>query len=84
MKRWQVSWKMRRKVFEKTGGNCFYCGKKLDYDISEVEELSRSGFHVDHVIPLSRGGTYEIDNLVPSCFRCNKEKGDKTPEEWMS
>jgi 5-methylcytosine-specific restriction endonuclease McrA len=31
---------------------------------------------IDHVKPLSRGGTWDDLNLVPSCFKCNHEKGD--------
>lgn len=48
---------------------CFYCGAKSD--------------HADHVIPLSRGGTHDLDNLVPACAKCNFSKGAKLPAiEW--
>jgi hypothetical protein len=36
----------------------------------------------DHAHPRSRGGTDEIDNLVPSCFHCNAAKGWLTLEEF--
>jgi hypothetical protein len=36
----------------------------------------------DHVIPVSRGGTDDRENLVPACIRCNTSKHAKTPEEW--
>jgi hypothetical protein len=39
---------------------------------------------VDHVIPLSRGGTDDWDNLAPACRWCNMEKGDFTPEEYRA
>ena len=35
---------------------------------------------LDHVIPQSRGGTDEIDNLRMSCRRCNLAKGDRLPD----
>jgi len=38
--------------------------------------------HVDHVIPRSRGGSDDIDNLVPACARCNLSKGARTLQEW--
>ena len=31
---------------------------------------------VDHVIPISRGGTDDISNLKTACFKCNRGKGD--------
>jgi hypothetical protein len=33
---------------------------------------------MDHVTPLSTGGTDEYDNLALSCFHCNRKKGDRT------
>ena len=45
-------------------GICPRCGKQTDK------------FTVDHIIPLSRGGTNTIDNLVPLCLRCNIQKSN--------
>ena len=36
---------------------------------------------LDHVIPKSRGGNSNWDNLVACCKRCNNRKGSRTPEE---
>ncbi len=38
---------------------------------------------VDHVIPLTRGGAHEPDNLVPACLSCNCSKGNKLVSEWQ-
>lgn len=48
---------------------CFYCEDR-PYE------------HLEHCIPLSRGGTHTKDNLVPACASCNLSKGTKTPDEW--
>jgi len=47
---------------------CFYCGNPSQ--------------HIDHVVPLSRGGTHSIGNLVGACAGCNLGKGSKFLSEW--
>lgn len=37
---------------------------------------------LDHVIPLSRGGTHSADNVIVCCASCNTSKGARTLEEW--
>lgn len=39
---------------------------------------------VDHVRPVTRGGTKDIGNLVAACDRCNRQKSDMTPAEWKA
>jgi len=46
---------------------CVYCGKRPP----EVK------LEVDHKIPKCKGGVDEIENLVTSCFECNRGKSDK-------
>jgi 5-methylcytosine-specific restriction endonuclease McrA len=50
---------------------CQYCGLK-----GTAFELT-----LDHILPRSRGGRTEPDNLCAACFPCNQRKGDRTPEE---
>ena len=47
---------------------CYYCNCELD-----------EKKHLDHYIPLSKGGTHSIDNVVWSCASCNLKKGAKVP-----
>ena len=37
----------------------------------------------DHVIPISRGGSDAIDNIVGACLTCNKRKHRKTGDEFF-
>ena len=61
-----------RKLIEIRDNNtCQYCGKKL----------SRHNKTIDHVIPKSKGGQNTWENVVLCCRKCNRKKGDKTPEE---
>ncbi len=52
---------------------CAYCGC----------ELGSGMITIDHQIPLSRGGTNFIDNLVPACKSCNSKKHTKTADEYL-
>ena len=62
---------LRVKVWEKYGRHCAYCGKKIAY----------KDMHVDHIIPRSDiESTENIDNLNPSCKRCNLYKSNRSIE----
>jgi len=51
---------------------CQYCGREcLGWMLEK-----------DHVIPISRGGSDGIDNVVVACYPCNRGKSDMTVEEW--
>jgi 5-methylcytosine-specific restriction endonuclease McrA len=58
----------RRNVLHRDSHTCQYCGFKEDLTI-------------DHIIPRSRGGIDEWDNVVTACVRCNIRKGNRTPKE---
>lgn len=58
-------------LYIQQNGKCFHC----EIDLS-------SNFHEDHWIPLSRGGSNEIENIRLLCPRCNMSKGAKLPNEW--
>lgn len=58
----------RQNVFKRDGFQCQYCGDSDDLTL-------------DHVIPKSRGGKTNWDNLITACKKCNSKKGDFTPDE---
>lgn len=55
------------------GEKCFHCGKPI---------TKKCGRHVDHLIPLSKGGLHCAENLVVSCATCNLNKHSKLPHEF--
>ena len=61
----------RANVLWRDKNQCQYCGKK--YEGSELT--------LDHVIPKSREGTNQWNNIVAACKKCNQRKGNKTPSE---
>ena len=64
-------------VYDKTGGYCRHCGKKFAW-VNYGTIGRRGSWEVDHSRPKARGGTDHINNLVPACVPCNREKGDMT------
>lgn len=52
-------------------GLCWWCGKKIT-----------GSYHVDHRIPVAKGGSNSPENLCISCPKCNQSKGDKYPWEF--
>jgi 5-methylcytosine-specific restriction endonuclease McrA len=61
----------RRNIFARDGNRCQYCGRRFP-----TGELS-----LDHVMPRSRGGGTDWENIVCACVRCNVRKGGRTPAE---
>ncbi len=57
----------RKNAFLK--GFCIYCGA--------------DAYTIDHMIPISRGGTNRPENRIPACQSCNNEKGNMTYDEYM-
>ena len=52
---------------------CHWCGKKC-----------AKKFHIDHYVPLSKGGAHAAENLVISCPSCNGRKHAKDPYEFAN
>ena len=52
---------------------CSYCGRAGDRDIGPDGKK----WHIDHIIPISKSGTNELDNLCKACATCNTKKGDR-------
>lgn len=65
---------VKRATFRDCGRRCVYCGTTLGLDIATL----------DHVYPLSRGGTHDPGNLVAACERCNQLKGSLLPAEFFA
>ena len=60
----------RLEKFSRLGNRCFYCGKT-------------GRLTVDHDVPLKRGGTDDISNVLPACRSCNSKKNAKTSDEFI-
>lgn len=61
-----------RKLKALQRGKCWWCGKSLG-----------KHYHVDHRVPLAKGGSNWPSNLVLTCADCNLKKGTRLPDESM-
>lgn len=68
-----ISPSKRARIFSRDGKICAICGKPLNID----------DFTVDHIKPLSKGGTYNDDNLRAAHERCNKMKDNMMDNEFF-
>lgn len=60
-----------KRQYDAQRGKCYYCRNAVG-----------DQYHVDHVIPVTRGGTHDPSNLVIACPSCNRHKNDRMPHEW--
>ena len=67
-KKAKIDHRLRKKVYERDKYRCVYCG--------DFHDLS-----LDHVIPESKGGKTNAENLVTCCMACNLKKSNKTLDE---
>ena len=64
---YQVSNETREAVFERDGNRCLKCGSSNDLSI-------------DHIVPLSKGGDNDTNNLQTLCKTCNSSKGSSSKD----
>jgi hypothetical protein len=63
----QLGKRIRFEIFDRDNFTCQYCGR-MPPDVM---------LEVDHIIPVSKGGSNEPENLRTSCAACNRGKSDK-------
>lgn len=50
---------------------CYYCNKRVLRDLPQHHPNKAT---IDHILPVSKGGTHALVNLVICCYPCNQEK----------
>lgn len=66
--------RVRRVIYERDGGICMKCGRKL----------GPRNFHVDHIMPVALGGDeWDLANLELACPECNLQKGTREEIEYV-
>jgi 5-methylcytosine-specific restriction endonuclease McrA len=65
----QVTARQIRARFAQFDHRCAYCGSGGD-------------LHIEHVVPISKGGPHSMGNIIPACKDCNFSKRDHDAETW--
>lgn len=63
----------RKIIYDKSGGRCELCGRKI-----LLEDMT-----IDHITPLAMGGEDDVENLSCTCYPCNLFKGNILPSDFM-
>lgn len=59
-------------LIERDGDCCYLCGRQVSDALPFTHPLKAN---IDHVVPLSRGGSHTLDNVRVACRSCNSAKG---------
>lgn len=63
-----------RRVVDAFNGCCAYCGRKG----------TNRTLVIEHVLPVAQGGSTNVNNILPACRSCNREKGGARLDQWFS
>jgi HNH endonuclease len=70
MARVYIGAELRRLVIDRASANCEYCKYPMRFALDSME--------IDHILPVSRGGLTEVENLALACHGCNQYKQNRT------
>lgn len=67
----------REQIIKRDGINCYLCAQPLDFEATHVQ--GQPGWelypHIEHVIPIAKGGSDTLDNVKLAHAKCNMDKG---------
>jgi 5-methylcytosine-specific restriction endonuclease McrA len=61
---------------------CVYCGVRHGDNYPPPRVQRKAWLEVEHIVPVSRGGTNDLSNLTVACKSCNRSKRSKTAAEF--
>jgi len=71
----------RRAIYFRDGHVCCFCGRDEQTIISECDK-NWDMLSLDHILPYSKGGSNQANNLITCCRSCNTKRGTRTPIEF--
>lgn len=65
---------LKQRLYSKHGALCKICKKSFPFAVLTL----------DHIVPLTHGGSWNISNLQLTCYPCNQAKGDTYIDPWAN
>jgi 5-methylcytosine-specific restriction endonuclease McrA len=65
------------------GDNCRYCGVVMEFKRGKRGAIKPTRATIEHIMPISKGGTHTWANTTLACHQCNTSKNAKTVDEWI-
>ena len=72
---------VREAIGDRDGWICYLCEQPIDRSLVWPDPESAT---TDHVVPLSKGGEHDPDNVRITHARCNSAKGDRLPDQLLT
>lgn len=69
----EITRKLRNRLAGNQNWRCCYCGKHMQFVRSQRHDFAT----LEHVVPITYGGTNGEDNLVVACAQCNTTRGHR-------
>lgn len=77
--------KVRNSVLLRDRCRCFYCGIRVRLVVCEPgEQFPPDMATLDHIVPKSAGGGYNVHNLVTACYACNNSREIRPADEFLA
>jgi CRISPR-associated endonuclease Csn1 len=67
---------LKFELYEAQGCACLYCGHNFEY--TDLDD-----YRIEHIVPRAQNGPDAVVNYVLAHEKCNDDKGDKTPYQWL-
>ncbi|GAA1436357.1 hypothetical protein GCM10009616_35910 [Microlunatus lacustris] len=69
---------------QRDGDLCCFCCIAMSFEVITDHRYNPSRATLEHLLPISRGGSHTWDNVALACWQCNVRKNNRTVEEWTA